>query len=147
MAEEVKIEEKVATLETELTTKKDELAKASTKVQELTTELAKQTDELTKLREFKKTTEEAAQRVEKIKGIKSKLDEAGIVADLETEADYWLSMNEDTLTKTIAKMKELAKGAKASASIKVPPVGGVEESDARKIVSEALKERKQAKDK
>jgi len=51
------------------------------------------------------------------------------------------------LTKTIAKMSALSKGAKASASIKVPPVGGEDEPDARKVVSDALKARKQAKDK
>jgi|GEM_PF-3067748 len=149
--------EKITALEAEVKTLKDEKeswssektdleAKAS-QVEALTQELTTLKTEVEALRKFKTDTEEAAQRADKIKGIKSKLDEAGIEADVETEADYWLSMTEDTLTKTIAKMSALSKGAKASASIKVPPVGGEDEPDARKVVSDALKARKQAKDK
>ncbi len=143
------LEQENATLKTEkeaLVAEKTELETKASQVETLTKELDDQKKELEALRKFKTDTEEAAVRAEKIKGIKTKLDEAGIAADVESEADYWLSMSDETLTKTIAKMSELSKGAKASASIKVPPVGGEDESDARKIVSDGLKARKQAKD-
>ena len=128
-------------------TEKTELEEKASQVETLTTELNNQKDELETLRTFKKETDEAAERAEKIKGIKSKLDEAELEADVETDADYWLSMTDETLEKTIAKMSDLKKGTQASASIKVPPVNGGEESDARTVASEGFKELKQAKDK
>jgi len=128
-------------------TEKSGLEEKASQVETLTKELSDQKEEIETLRKFKSDTDEAAERAEKIKGIKSKLDEAKLEADVETDADYWLSMTDDTLDKTIAKMSELSKGAKASASIKVPPVSGEDESDARTVASEGLKELKQAKDK
>lgn len=130
-----------------LLTEKAELETQASQVETLTKELGDLKTEVETLRQFKTDTEQAAERAEKIKGIKTKLDEAGIEADVETEADYWLSMTDETLDKTVAKMSVLSKGAKASASIKVPPVGGEDdESDARIIVSDGLRELKQAKD-
>lgn len=128
-------------------TEKTELEEKASQVETLTTEIKTMTDELETLRTFKKETDEAAERAEKIKGIKAKLDEAELEADVETDADYWLSMTDETLEKTIAKMSDLKKGTQASASIKVPPVNGGEESDARTVASEGFKELKQAKDK
>jgi len=124
---------------------KAELETKASQVETLTKELSDQKEELETLRKFKTDTDESAEKADKLKGIKAKLDEAKIDADIETEADYWLSMTEDTLDKTIAKMGELKKGAQASASIKVPPVGGENESDARTVVSDGFKELRQAK--
>jgi len=133
--------------ETLIADKVDLEAKAS-QVDTLTKELGDQKEELETLRKFKSDTDESAEKADKLKGIKAKLNEAEIETDVETDADYWLSMTDDTLDKTIAKMRELKKPAKASASINVPPVIGDDAgSDARSIVSEGLKELKQAKDK
>jgi len=126
-------------------TEKADLEGKASQVETLTTELNSQKEELETLRKFKADTDEAAERAEKIKGIKAKLDEAAIEANVEADADYWLSMTDETLDKTIAKMSELKKGAKASASIKIPPVGSGDESDAKIVVSDGLKELKQAK--
>lgn len=126
-------------------TEKTGLEEKASQVDELTTELTGLKEELETLRTFKSDTEEAAEKAERIKSIKTKLDEAEIEADVEAEADYWLSMTDETLEKTIAKMSELKKGTQASASIKVPPVvtGDEDEDDPRKIVSDGLKEKKQ----
>ena len=137
-----------ATLSTEKetwATEKSDLEEKASQVETLTKELSDQKEELETLRKFKTDADEAAEKAERIKSIKAKLNEAEIEADVETDADYWLSMTEDTLDKTIAKMGELKKGASASASIKVPPVNGEDESDARAVVAEGLKEHKQAK--
>lgn len=125
--------------------KADLEAKAS-QVEALTKELKDQSEELDTLRKFKTDTEEAAKKVEKIKNIKAKFEEAGVDFD-EAEADSYISLDDDVLAKIIAKMGDLKKGAQASSSIKVPPVSGDDESDARTIASEGLKERKQAKNK
>jgi len=150
------IEKKVASLEQEvedlkktkdtLETENASLKEQASQVETLTTEINEMKTELEALRKFKTDTEEAQERADNIKAIKSKLDEAGIEADVEAEADYWLSMTDDNLVKTIAKLSELSKGAKASASIKVPPVKTDDEDDDNvSIVSQALNERKQAK--
>lgn len=128
-------------------TEKSGLEEKASQVETLTKKLSDQKEELETLRKFKSDTDEAAERADKIKGIKAKLDEAEIEANVETDADYWLSMTDETLDKTIAKMSDLKKGTQASASIKVPPVNSGDESDARTIVSDGLKELKQAKDK
>ena len=122
---------------------KADLETKASQVETLTKELNDQKEELETLKKFKSDTDEAAERAEKIKGIKAKLDEAEIEADVEVDADYWLSMTDEVLEKTIAREKDLKKGTQASASIKVPPVDGGDESDARTIVSEGLNERKQ----
>jgi len=128
-------------------TEKAELEEKASKVDELTDELSQNKQELEDLRQFKKATEEAAERAEKIEGIKTKLKEAEVDADVDSEADYWLSMNDETLDMTIAKLGAVTKKGTASASIKVPPVGGEEtEDDARKIVSDGLNELRQARD-
>jgi len=137
--------ETLATENTTLKTEKTGLEEKASQVETLTKELSDQKEELETLRKFKTDTEEAAQKAEKIQSIKSKFEEAGIAFD-EAEADLYIGMDDEALSKILTKMSELSKGAKASASIKVPPVGGEDESDVRKIVSDGLKERKQAKD-
>lgn len=151
--------EKITSLETELAnikTERDnvqtELDGKASELETLTNELNGMKEELESLREFKKTTEEAAERAEKLKGIKAKLDEAEIENNLEdeSEAEYWLGMTDEVLEKTIAMMSNLKKkGAEASAStkMKVPPVGGSDdESDAVSTVRETLKARKNKSD-
>lgn len=124
-------------------TEKAGLEEKASQVDELTDELNTQKEELETLRKFKSDTDEAAEKAAKLEGIKTKLDEAELEADVEADADYWLSMTDETLEKTIAKMSELKKGTQASASIVVPPVTTGDEDDPRKTVSDGLKERKQ----
>jgi regulator of replication initiation timing len=149
---EVKImedKEKIASLETDIKGKTAELEAKSGQVETLTKENTSLKTELESLRKFKTDTEQAAERAKKIQLVKSKLEEAGIEADVNAEADYWLGMSDDVLTKTIAKMTEmLKKGTQASASkdMKVPPVVS-STTDNKAIVSEGLKEMKQAKSK
>ncbi len=155
-ADEVTMEDKekdtkIATLEAENQALKDktaELEAKSSQVETLTTELTGLKTEIESLRKFKSDTEEAAEKAKKIQTIKSKLEEAGIEADVDAEAEYWLSMTEDVLTKTVAKMSEmLKKGTQASASkenMKVPPVVS-SPTDDKSIVAEGLREMKQAK--
>lgn len=141
--------EKIASLETEIKGKTAELEAKSGQVETLTKELNGLKTEVESLRKFKSDTEEAAEKAKKIQTIKSKLEEAGIEADVNAEADYWLAMTEDVLTKTIAKMTEmLKKGTQASASkdMKVPPVVS-SPTDDKAVVSEGLKEMKQARSK
>lgn len=122
------------------------LEEKASQVEALTKELTDLKAEVETLRLFKADTEASVERAEHIKSIKSKLEEVGLDSNIEIEADYWLSMNEDTLTKTIVKMSELSKGAKASASIRVPPVNVDDsESDAKTIVASALRALKQGK--
>jgi len=143
---------KIATLETENQALKDknaELESKSSQVEALTTEITGMKTELESLRTFKLETEQAAEKAKKIQKVKSTLEEAGIEADVDAEADYWLGMTDEILTKTIAKMSEmLKKGTQASASkeMKVPPVVS-SPTDDKAIVSEGLKEMKQAKSK
>ena len=142
---------KITTLETELQTKTAELDSKASQVESLTTEISDMKTELDELRKFKLDTEEATEKASKIQSIKSKLDEAGIEADLSTEADYWLSMSDDVLVKTISKMSEmLTKGTTVSSAekdpMKVPPVVSDPSStmSAKEIVAEGLKEHRQA---
>jgi len=154
----MELEEKVASLETENTTLKSEKeawlvtktdleAKAS-QVDVLTKELSDQKKELDNLRKFKSDTEQAAEKAERIKNIKSKLEEAGIDVNFgdEAEVNYWLSMSDEVLGVTIAKMGDLKKGAKASASkkIEVPNLTN-EEIDPVKTVRDGLRELKNKK--
>jgi hypothetical protein len=144
--------EKLAALEQEVATLKTDKANLETKVTQIaaiTKELNDQKAELEALRKFKSDTEEAAKRADRIKVIKSKLDEAGLDSTVEAETDYWLGMSDEVLAKTITKMGDIKKGAQASAEkkdIKVPPVSS-DKTDARSIVSEGLNERKQARSK
>jgi regulator of replication initiation timing len=105
---EVKImedKEKIASLETDIKGKTAELEAKSGQVETLTKENTSLKTELESLRKFKTDTEQAAERAKKIQLVKSKLEEAGIEADVNAEADYWLGMSDDVLTKTIAKIK------------------------------------------
>jgi len=151
--------EKITSLETELANIKNErdsvraeLESKASELESLTNEINSMKEELESLREFKRVTEEAAERAERLKSIKSKLDEAGIESNLddESEAEYWLGMTEEVLDKTIAIISNIKKkGADASAStkMKVPPVGGSgDESDAISTVRETLKARKNKSD-
>lgn len=153
--------EKIEALETENKTLKDEkitltnekdvlisekagLEEKSSQVEVLTKELTDQKEELETLRKFKTDTEEAAEKAERIKTIKTQLAEAGIEADVDAEADYWLSMSEEILKTTISKMGELNKGAKASASkkINVPQITNDDEPNTVETVREGLNEMK-----
>lgn len=131
-----------------LITEKAGLEEKASQVDTLTQELADQKDELETLRTFKRDTEEAAERADKIKSIKSKLEEAGVVFD-EADSEYWLAKTDDDLDKTIAKMGAMVKGTQASAEVvKVPPVvRGDDEPDAVAVVKDGLKERKQERGK
>ena len=145
---------KITTLESELQTKTAELDSKASQVESLTTEISDMKTELDDLRKFKLDTEEATERASKIQSIKSKLDEAGIEADLSTEAEYWLSMSDDVLVTTISKMSEMLTKVPAAATaekdpkdpMKVPPV--VSDPDdgksAREVVAEGLREHRQA---
>jgi len=121
---------------------KTALEEKASQVDDLTKELNDQKEELEALRKFKSDTEEAAEKAERLKTIKTQLEEAGIEADVEAEADYWLNMSEEVLKVTISKMGELKKGAKASASIKVPQISSEDDSDAVETVREGLNEMK-----
>jgi len=146
--------EKIEALESEVKTlkeaneslasEKSELEEKASQVDTLTKELNDHKEELDNLREFKRVTEEAAEKAERLKTIKSMLEEAGIDSDVEDEADYWLNMSEDVLKLTISKMGELSKGAKASASIKVPQISN-EEVNKVEIVRDGLKQLKNSK--
>jgi hypothetical protein len=136
------IKEELKNTKAELETKSSEVDE----LKKLTENINSMTDELETLRKFKVDTEEAAQRAERLEGIQSKLNEAEIEADVKTEADYWLGMTDDTVDKTIAKMKELKKAAEAKSEeaqaekkIKVPQVKP-ENNDAKAIAAEGLRE-------
>ena len=124
---------------------KAELETKASQVETLTEELKTQKEELETLRKFKTDTDEAAEKADKIKGIRTKLDAAGIAFDEGPDADYWLSFTEENLDKTIARVKKGTADKKAESSIKVPPVIGEDNSDARAVVADGLKEHKQAK--
>lgn len=144
--------EKIEALETENTTLKNEkstletrVSESATQIETLTGELNSQKEELETLRAYKKEQEEAAERAEKIKNIKAKLEEAGVEADVDAEADYWLNMNDDVLKTTIAKLSEMKSKGTASASIKVPQIT-TDNSDTVESVREGLKQRKQERE-
>lgn len=129
-------------------TEKADLVEKATQLDTLTKELSDQNEELENLRQFKSDTEKAAEKAERIKDIKSKLEEAGLEANFDDEAEvnYWLNIPDDILSVTISKMGEMKKGADASASkkIEVPDIPGSEETDALAVVRDGLKERKQS---
>ena len=131
--------------ETKISDVEKKLSESETRLQELTTELGAQTQELETLRKFKSDTEEAAIKAEKIKNIKTKLEEAGLSGDIDAEIDYWLSMSEETLHTTINKLSTISKETKAEKVVKVPPVNSSTPEDLRKIVSEGLRARKTGK--
>jgi len=140
--------ERIEALENEVKTLKDERdalasekSEQASQVETLTKELNDYREELETLRKFKTDTEEAAEKAERIKSIKTLLEEAGVETDVDAEADYWLNMSEDVLKLTISKMGELSKGAKASASIKVPQIPS-EETDTVETVRQGLRDRK-----
>lgn len=141
------LEKEVTSLKGErdtLATEKTDLEGKASQVDTLTQELNDQKEELETLRKFKSDTEEAAEKAERIKDIKAMLVAAEVVADVDAEVDYWLSMSDEVLKLTISKMGELSKGAKASASIEVPQVPN-EETDTVEIVREGLREMKNGK--
>lgn len=141
------LEKEIQTLREEkesLASEKSELENSASQVESLTKELSDQKEELETLREFKRVTEEAAEKAERLKTIKSMLEIAGIDTDVDTEAEYWLNMSEDVLKLTISKMGELSKGAKSSASIKVPQIPS-EEVDKISMIREGLREMKGGK--
>jgi hypothetical protein len=154
----MEMNEKIASLETENATLKSEketwlvaktdLETKASQVDVLTKELNDQKKELDNLRKFKSDTEQAAEKAERIKNIKSKLEEAGIDVNFgdDAEINYWLSMSDEVLGVTIAKMGELKKGAKASASkkIEVPNITN-DETDPVKTVRDGFKELKNKK--
>jgi len=145
------LEHENATLKGErdsLTNEKVELEEKASQVVSLTDELNSQKEELELLRQFKKEAEEVAERQRKIDDISSKLEEAGIEFDAESDSDYWLSMTEDIMDKTINKFKSLSKKTEASVKINVPPIRSsddVNDSSAVSVVSDGLKEIKQSK--
>jgi DNA repair exonuclease SbcCD ATPase subunit len=135
-----------------LATEKDSLVAdkgvLATKVETLTQELNGLKGELETLRKFKNDTEQAAERAQKISGIKAKLVEAGIEANLddEKEANYWLDMSDDSFNLTVSKMVELKKGAKASASVKIPNLSKTEDDeDKTEIVRRGLSKMKEGR--
>lgn len=138
---------KASSLEADIKAKTAELESKSSQVEALTTEITDIKTELESLRKFKKDTEEAAEKAKKIQAVKSKLEDAGIEADVSAEADYWLGMSDDVLAKTIAKLSEMAKKqASASKEVKVPPVVS-STTDAKVVVAEGLREHKQERNK
>ena len=148
------IDEKVETLEKEVTDLKSERDTLAAKISDLegkasqvdtfTQELNDQKDELENLRKFKSDTEEAAEKAERIKNIKSMLEAADVKADVDAEVDYWLGMSDEVLKLTISKMGELSKGAKASASIEVPQLPN-DETNMVETIREGLREMKSGK--
>jgi hypothetical protein len=155
MAEELKLadlEKELATLKeekdalikskTELETKASQVDSLTKEIEAAKAEVATLKKEVEELRNYKKTVEEAAEKAKRIEAVEAKLKTAGIEADVKTEAEYWLSMTEDTITKTIAKMAEISK--KASASTKEVKVPNIVETptDNVEIVREGLKEMK-----
>jgi chromosome segregation ATPase len=143
-----KIETELKDTKAELETVKSDLQAKATELADLTKQLTEQTVELEALRKFKQEAEEAEERARKIGSIKAKLDEAGIKDDIDSDPDYWLGMSDETLEKTIARLKEANKAsAEASASvIKVPRVGERSTSDIISVVTEGLKEHKKNKE-
>lgn len=142
---------KITTLEAELQTRTAELDSRSSQVESLTTEISDMKTELDELRKFKLDTEEAAEKASKIQSIKSKLEEAGIDADLSMESDYWLGMSDDVLAMTISKMSEMLTKTPVVASaekdpMRVPPVVSdpSDNKTAIEVVAEGLKEHRQA---
>ena len=143
--------DKTIALESEIKSLKEErdalasdkagLEEKASQVDVLTQELNGQKQELESLREFKRLTEEAAEKAERIKTIKAMLGDAGVETDVDAEADYWLNMSEDVLKLTVSKMGELSKGAKASASIKIPQLHN-EDVDTVQTVRDGLKKLK-----
>lgn len=154
LEEENKMEdEKIKVLESEKTTlisERDALVTEKTalasQVDALTKELNEQKVELEALRQFKLATEQAAELAKKLNDIKTKLVESGIEANLddEKEAKYWLDMSEDNFKLTVSKMVELKKGAKASASMKVPNLSNTD-PDATEVVRLGLKKMREGK--
>jgi len=124
-----------------LSSSKAELEEKASQVDALTQELTGYKEELESLREFKRSAEEAAEKAERIKNIKTLLEEAEIETDVEAESEYWLSMSDDILKLTISKMGEMKKGAKASASIKVPQIPN-EEINKVEVVRDGLRKMK-----
>jgi hypothetical protein len=127
-----------------LKSEKAALEEKASQLDELTKELNEKNEELETLRRFKQETEEAAEKAERIKNIKAQLDEAGIEANLdeEAEASYWLNMSEEVLKLTISKMGALAKRTTASASMKVPQIPSEDDSNNIDIVRSGLQEMK-----
>jgi len=145
--------ERIAALEQENTTLKADKASLEAKVIQLETvtkELDSQKAEFETLRKFKTDTEAAAEKAKRIQLIKSKLDEAGLDSS-DAKVDLLIGMSDEVLAKIIAEMSDIKKGAQASAEkkdIKVPPVvSGDNKTDARSIVADGLKERKQERNK
>jgi hypothetical protein len=99
------------------------------------------------LRKFKKDTEDAAAKAARIKTIKTKVEEAGVELDIDTDADKWLGFSDDQIDYTISLLKKGQKKTSES-SIKVPPVKQNNDTeDARTIVSTGLKELRDSKNK
>jgi hypothetical protein len=125
-------------------TEKTDLEGKASQLEDLTKELNDLKEEVETLRKFKTDTDEAAEKAERLKTIKTKLEEAGIEANFDDEAEvkYWLDMSEDVLDKTIAREVEIKKGASATAGLKVPPVTGDGNNNPVDVVREGLKEKK-----
>ena len=138
------LEREVQTLKEEnesLSSAKSEFEEKASQVDTLTQELTDYKEELESLREFKRIAEEAAEKAERIKTIKTMLEEAEIDTDVEAESEYWLGMSDDILKLTISKMGEMKKGAKASASIKVPQLPN-EDINKVEVVRDGLRKMK-----
>lgn len=128
----------------ELDKTKEEIQAQASQMESLTTEMTQIKDELEGLRKFKQEAEEAQKRVELLTDRKAKVEQAGLTLDIEADADKWLGMSDEVFDFTITQMSEILKGASASASVNVPNITSnqEDESDAKSIVKEGLKEHK-----
>lgn len=145
-AEKQELKSKIAELEEKIKTFESESGEAATKVADLEKSSADQLAELEELRTYKQEREAADARAEKIKAIKESLTKAGLEEDVDSDPEYWLSMSEDVLAKTIAKLTEAKASKPAEASINVPQVQR-EDVDNISLIRQGLKERKESRGK
>jgi hypothetical protein len=131
-------------LQTAFNTKVAELDEARASLEEMRDQLK----ELETLRAFKEQVEAERERKSRLDTRFSSIAQAGIQMtrdEFETEADYWLGMDDNAFTFVIKKLVNSRPATETVASVTVPPVTADPEednSDPLSIMKEFLNERK-----
>lgn len=145
-------ETKITTLEAAKVDLEAKLAESTAKIKELeekatplTEELSGLKTEVEDLRKYKATSEAAIERTNKLKAIKTKIAEAKLEVDVDSEENYWLSLSEESLTITISKLASKPTKEASASVVKVPPTNVTGDPSVKETVRAFLKEKKAKK--